>query len=468
MSEEIILEPQPGPQEQFLSSTADIAIYGGAAGGGKSYALLLEPIRHYHNGKFGCVIFRRNSTQVRNEGGLWDESVAMYLPLLGHPNQGMLEWTFPSGMRLKFAHLEHERTIYNWQGSQIAFIGFDELTHFTEKQFFYMMSRNRSASGVPGYVRATTNPDRDSWVRKIIDWWVGEDGYPLEERSGVVRWFIRQDDEIVWGDTKEELVGKHGEDQIPKSLTFIASSIHDNKILMEADPSYLSNLMALSRVERLRLLGGNWDVRPTAGMYFQRGWFEIVKTLPAGWTKIIRYWDRAATKPSETNKNPDWTAGVKLYCYPNGQCIIAHVARIRDTPLNVERFIKNTTIQDGRSVWVYVEEDPGQAGVADADNYVRLLAGYNVRKNRASGDKITRAMPVSAQSEGGNIKVLEGPWNDALFVELENFPPEESAVGVKKAEGESDKGKDDQVDALSGAYNMSLSELTMFDTMRGN
>lgn len=417
---------------------------------GKSFALLLEPLRHYHNPKFGGVIFRRNTVQVRNEGGLWDESVNMYTQLKGHPREANLEWQFPSGSRMKFAHLEYDRTVYDWQGSQIPFIGFDELTHFTEKQFFYMMSRNRSTSGVPGYIRATTNPDSDSWVRKMIDWWIGEDGYPIKERGGVVRWFIRQDDLLIWGDTREELIEKHGPEQMPKSFTFIPSSVRDNKILMEKDPAYLSNLMALSRVERLRLLGGNWNVRPSAGMYFQRDWFEVIDALPANPIAVVRYWDRAATKPSESNSDPDWTAGLLMYKYANGQYVVADMRRTRDSPLKVETFISNSASYDSQSVTICIQQDPGSSGVADAENYVRLLAGYDVRVEAPRVNKETAARPVSAQCEAGNVKILRRPWNEAFFLELENFP-----------EG----AHDDQVDVLSGAFNQMCGNISLMDVL---
>lgn len=434
--ETVRIEPQRGPQTEFLSTTADIALYGGAAGGGKSFGLLLEPLRHYHNSKFGGVIFRRNTVQVRNEGGLWDESMNLYFPLKGHPREAFLEWNFPSGMRMKFAHLENEKTVYDWQGSQIPYIGFDELTHFTSNQFWYMLSRNRSTSGVAGYIRATCNPDADSWVRQLIDWYIGSDGTPIKERAGRIRWFIRIEDTIVWADDPKELIDRQSGSQ-PKSFTFIPSSIYDNKILMEKDPGYLSNLMALSRIERLRLLGGNWNVRATAGMYFQRDWFEIVDAIPPQ-SRVVRYWDRAATKPNETNPDPDWTAGLKLYELPNKTYVIGDVRRCRESPLKVEQIVKNTASYDGYLVPVYVEQDPGSSGIADADNYVRVLAGWDVRVRKPTKDKETRARPVSAQCEAGNIKVLRAPWNEAFFNELENFP-----------EG----AHDDQVDCLSGAFN---------------
>lgn len=442
------LAPQAGPQTDFLATTADIAFYGGAAGGGKSFALLLEPLRHLENKLFGGVIFRRNTVQVRNEGGLWDESENMYQPLEGHPRKDLLQWTFPSGFRMKFAHLEHERSVYDWQGSQVPYMGFDELTHFTKKQFFYMISRNRSASGVPGYIRGTCNPDADSWVAEFISWYIDDQGFPIKERCGKLRYFIRVDDDIVWGDTREELIEKHGSEQLPKSFTFIPSNVRDNKILMEKDPSYLSNLMALSRVERMRLLDGNWKVKPTAGMVFQRTWFEVVDSIPANVIQRVRYWDKAATKPSPENEDPDWTRGLLLYKLGNGKWIVCDMRSDRDTPLKIESLVKNTASHDSHAVTVWIEQDPGSSGVADAQNYVRLLAGYDVRVAKPSVDKEVRARAVSAQSEAGNILVLRAPWNEEFFTELENFP---------------DGKHDDIVDVLSGAFNETCQNKSILD-----
>lgn len=446
----VVFAPQPGKQTEFLSTKADIAIYGGSAGAGKSFALLLEPLRHFHNPKFGGVIFRRNSTQVRNQGGLWDESLQIYTPLKATPKQSYLEWIFPSGGKMKFAHLENEASVYDWQGSQIPFIGFDEVTHFTEKQFFYMLSRNRSMSGIPGYVRATCNPDTDSWVRRFIDWWIDEDGFPIEERSGKLRWFVRIEDELKWASSKEELMELYGDEQLPKSVTFIPAKIYDNKILISKDPSYLSSLKALSRVERMRLLEGNWNVRSSAGLYFQRGWFPIVDALPANPVMTVRYWDRASTKPSETNRDPDYTVGAKLHRYGDGTYVLEHIARMRDTPLQVERFVKNIASQDGFKTTICIEQDPGSAGVADVDNYIRMLAGFNIRVRKPTKDKVTRALPVSAQCEHGNIKLLRGDWNDSFLNEMENFP---------------DASHDDQVDALSGAFNELATGFSILDVL---
>ncbi len=442
--EPINIAPQPGPQMDFAETPADIAFYGGAAGGGKTFALLLEPLRHYYNSKFTGVIFRRTTTQVRNPGGLWDESQGFYPLFRYEPLDSKLQWTSPYNSKLKFAHLEFDKTVLDWQGSQIPFIGFDEVTHFSEHQFFYMVSRNRSVSGVKAYIRANCNPDPDSWVRKFIDWWIGKDGYPIKERSGKLRWFIRRNDEFFWADTEEEIYEKfgRGKDVRPKSVTFIPAKLEDNKIFIEKDPDYAANLLALDRVTRGRLRDGNWNIRAAAGTMFQREWFKMVDAVPAGWTRVVRFWDRAATKPNEKNKDPDWTRGLKMYAYPDGRFLVGDLKSAQDTPGQIEELIKNVASHDTHVVTIKSQTDPGSAGKSEAEHFVRMLRGYDVRTEPMSKDKVTRAKPVSAQCEQGNIWVLRAAWNEAFFTELENFSddPKEYA-------------HDDIVDVLSGAFN---------------
>jgi predicted phage terminase large subunit-like protein len=434
------IRPQRGPQEKFLATSADLAIYGGAAGGGKSYGLLLEPLRHIANPKFGAVIFRRQMTDVLKEGGLWDVSGELYGSLGARSNQQQHNYTFASGARIGFGHLEHEKTKYDWQGAQIALLLFDELTHFTKTQFFYMLSRNRSTSGVRPYVRATTNPDADSWVAEFISWWIDPNtGLPIPERDGVLRYFVRRGESFIWGDSAEELVKDHPDIALNevKSVTFIASRIYDNKILLERDPGYLGNLKAQNLVDRERLLGGNWKIRPSAGLYFKRSYFEVIDAAPAG-LKSIRRWDLAGTEAKE-GTDPDWTVGLKLSRDGKGTFFVEHIERFRGSPKTVETAITNIAASDGKDVTISIPQDPGQAGKAQSSYLVGQLAGYRVLSERETGDKVTRAGPASSQAEVGNIKVVRSAWNEAFFSELENFP--------------SERGHDDQVDALAGAVN---------------
>jgi len=432
-----VIRPQPGPQEMFLGTAADIAIYGGAAGGGKSFALLMEPLRHMTRADFKAVIFRRTSKQVKNEGGLWDASMALYGALGGTAKESELAWKFDGGASISFGHLEHEKNKLDWQGTELAFIGFDELTHFTESQFFYLLSRNRSTGGTKPYVRATCNPDADSWVADLIRWWIDpETGYAIPERSGKLRWFVRDEDSLIWGDDRHILEAAHP-GRIAKSLTFIAASIDDNRILMERDPGYRANLAALPTVDRERLLNGNWKVRPASGAYFRRGWFPVVMAAPAE-ARRVRGWDLAAGA-GEAGVSPDWTAGVKIARDPQGVFYVEHVERLQGTPNEVDRAIHNLAGSDGRETTIALPQDPGQAGKAQVQALARLLAGFRVKSQPVTGSKVVRAMPFSSQCEAGNVRLVAGPWNADFLNELENFPTGRH---------------DDQVDAACEAFHM--------------
>lgn len=268
-----IIRPQEGYQLQFLSSCADIVIGGGAAGVGKTYTLLLEPLRHKDVKDFGTVIFRRTTPQIKAEGALWDTSNRIYNFVKGAVSrESSYEWIFGDKSKLKFAHLEYEKNIYDYQGSQIPLIEFDELPHFTKKMFFYMLTRNRSTCGVDPYVRATCNPDPDSWVAEFIAWWIDQDtGFPIPERSGVIRYLVVDGDNYIWGDTKEEVIEKasHMFDLVRertdinlkefiKSVTFISGDIYENKELLSVNPAYLGNLLSQDKDTQSALLYGNW------------------------------------------------------------------------------------------------------------------------------------------------------------------------------------------------------------------
>ena len=431
--------PQPGPQEAFCSSPADVVIYGGARGGGKSWALCFEAARNCRVKGYSAIIFRRTSPELTGGGSIWEESQKLYPFLGGRPRENVLDWVFPAGARIEFSHLQYAKDAAAHQSKQYAFIGFDELTHFEASQFWFLLSSNRSTCGVKPYIRAATNPDPDSWVRHLIDWWIGPDGFAIPERSGVVRWFVRSGDELHWSNDPAELRASFPE--IPcLSLTFIPATLADNPALTEADPAYRGKLLALPRVLRERFLGGNWDVRPAAGMYFQRSFFEVVDACPADVISRVRGWDKAATKPSAENPDPDWTAGVRYSKTPAGLFFIEHVERFREGPAGTETRIVNTTKADGPLVHSVHWQDPGAAGKTEIDHYVRLLSGFTVHSHRASKDKVTFCEPVSAQAEHGNVKVVRGPWNEAFFREAEAFPPPPN------------KGHDDQIDGLSVSH----------------
>ncbi len=439
------LAPQAGPQTQFMASSADIIIYGGAAGGGKTYALLLEALRHKDVKSFGAVIFRHNYNQITAEGGLWDASQKIFnqVPDAHSRKSPKLHWRFDGGAKLSFAHIERDEDLKSWQGTEIAYIGFDELTHFTKHQFLYMLSRNRTTCGIRPYVRATCNPDSDSWVAEFISWWIDQEtGYAIPERSGQIRWMVVLNDIIYWGDTPEELAKKYEVNvEDCKSVTFIASRLEDNKILMESDPGYLANLKAMTEVDTERLLRGNWKIKAAAGSFFKRSQVgEILTEVPKDLVAVCRGWDLAATDKDEDDEAA-FTAGVLMGRRENGRFVIIDVINRQLKAGDVRSTVLVTAKMDhAKYAWCRqrLPQDPGQAGKDQKASYMEMLAGFDVHMIPESGDKATRAEPMAAQWQHGMFDLVAGEWNEAYLNQLESFP---------------DSKWKDMVDASSSAFN---------------
>jgi len=406
----------------------------------------MEPLRHVNNPRFTATLFRRTYPQITQQGGLWDEANQLY-PLMGaRPNQSDLVFNFPSGANVAFAHLIHDKTRFNYQGGQLAFIGFDELTHFSHVQFWYMLSRLRSMSGVVPYARGTCNPDPDSFVAKLIDWWIGEDGYPVFERSGVLRWFYRINDDLHFYATRADAEAAHpalAKEGAPKSLTFIPARLEDNAILIQKDPAYKANLLAQPLVEQERLLKGNWKIRPAAGKVFNRAWFGIVDAAPVGGVDC-RGWDFAATEASMKKEDPDYTSGVKVRMV-NGKFFILDMIAFQEGPAEVERIFINTSRQDAhanaalRQLYrVRFEREPGSAAKREGVRLIGLLAGIDARMVDTRMDKLARAQAFAAQAQAGNVYLVKGAWNERWLNHMHAIP---------------DGAHDDIMDATTTAFN---------------
>jgi predicted phage terminase large subunit-like protein len=439
LEEKRLPSSQPGKQTEFLESSADIVLYGGSAGGGKTVGLLLDFAREelISNPNYGGIIFRRTSPQIRNEGGLLDASSRLYPTVDAKLNQTFLEWKFSTGATVRFAHLQHEKNVFDWQGTELARVGFDELTHFTKKQFIYIMSRCRSTIGIKPLVRATCNPDAESWVAELVEWYIDEAGYPIPERSGVVRWFVVYEDNFVWADTEEELRDRFPGIN-PKSFTFIPSKLTDNPILMESDPGYLANLQMQHSIDRARLLDGNWRIRPQAGKVFNSAWFLIIPVL-SRYVALVRFWDMAATA-KEVNEDSFYTAGILLgICEDGSYEIVDAIAEQLDVTAS-DKLIIDTAKRDGKSVYVAWEEEGGSAGKRVTAYLEDQLKGFNVEGLKPQGDKLTRAKPVAKDAEQGRVKLVEGSWCDRFKSAIHMF------------DGTPKPLTNDYCDALSGAH----------------
>ncbi len=257
--EPFYLQPR---QMEFATSEADIVVFGGSAGGGKTRALVYEPISRglHENPGFTGVIFRETYAEIDEQGGPWDESCDIY-PWLGAKGiRSQHDWRFPSGAKIGFRYCDHEETKYKYKGSQFCYLGFDELTSFSESVFWYLTSRNRSSCGITPYVRCTTNPDV-GWVKtKLLAPWVDREYPGRRAESCEIRWVTRNDKgEVEWHEEKPE--------GLSRTLTFIRSKLTDNPALLDKNPEYESTLNILLPVERERLLNGNWDVRREGLVY---------------------------------------------------------------------------------------------------------------------------------------------------------------------------------------------------------
>lgn len=454
----ILIQPQPGPQTTFSSCPADIAFFGGQAGGGKSHALLMEAARWFTVENYAGVIFRRTLTDIKKSGGLWSKARSMYALMGARLREGAeLDATWEdTHATVQFRGLEAESDVEDWQGAELDMVGLDEATHFTEYQFWYLVSRLRSTTGIKPYIRCTCNPDPDSWVRNLIDWWIGPDGLAIPERAGVIRWICRNGDAVLNFASREDcqkwLDSVGDKDGQPKSLTFIPSKLEDNPALLKVDPNYRGNLALQDAVTRARLLGANWNARAHAGALFNRSWFEVIDTPPAlsQVRMFVRGWDTAASLPTPEYPNPDWTRGCLWALLHNGKLALLDIVSIRDAPGAVDALIMNTAKQDGPRVLQAFWQDPASAGVFQIEHFKRQVPiNCEVSVEIERQNKLVYASAWSARIDPRErmhqtqAYIVRAPWNNGFFSEIEAFS--ESALKDKNV-------KKDQVDACSRAY----------------
>ncbi len=383
-------------QAAFLLLTCREALYGGAAGGGKSDSLLMAALQYVDIPGYAALLLRRTYADLALPEALMDRANEWLSGTDARWDGKNKTWRFPSGATLSFGYLEHEKDKYRYQGAAFQFIGFDELTQFSESQYRYLFSRLRRLQGthVPVRMRAASNPGGTGheWVKQR---------FLVEGRA--------------------------------RGRVFVPAKLADNPYLDRAE--YMASLSELDPITRAQLLNGDWTARQSGGK-FRREWFEIVDAAPATLRKV-RYWDLAATAPKE-GQDPDWTVGALLGVSPEGIYYLLDVRRVRATPAGVEQLIRQTAELDGHDVHIWMEQEPGSSGVNTIDHYTRrVLSGFTFRGDRVTGSKEERANPLSSQAEAGNVKLLRGVWNGDFLDEADAFPH---------------GAHDDQVDAASGAF----------------
>jgi predicted phage terminase large subunit-like protein len=381
------------------------ALFGGAAGGGKSVALLAAALMYVDVPGYSALILRRNYRSFEQHGGLLELAKQWLSGTNAVWSEATSTWRFPSGATLSFRHL-HD--VGHLQGSEFQFIGVDELTEVTEQDYLYLFARLRAKadSSIPSRMRVTSNP-----VGPGVEW--------------VYQRFLIEG--------------------LSAGRVFIPARFEDNPHLDQA--GYRASLAQLPWFLRGALEEGRWDIRPEGGLFLRHwfaGSFVEYPRLPAD-LSLCRFWDLAATK-ARVGADPDYSAGVLLGRDPNGLLYALEVQRVQASDLEVLDLIARTAQADRllakKMDWpdpmIRVEQEPGAASAyLIGDLRRRMLAGFDFRGVRPNGSKADRARPLSALAEAGELRLVRAPWNGAFLDELCAFP-----FG----------GHDDQVDALSGAF----------------
>lgn len=305
------------------------------------------------------------------------------------------------------------------------------------------------------------NPDADSWVAGMIDWWIDpRTGYPIEDRCGVIRYFVRSGGSLVWGDTEDELIARFPKSS-PKSFTFINATIYDNPIFLKTNPEYIANLEALHPVERERLLYGNWKIKYENGSVFDRTWFHVIDNIPADWKLLgkVRFWDLAATAKENAEDYHCYTSGTLVYKYERIKSVLSDGKEVREFVYvvadnlceqkkvgEVELMLKNTAGIDGKSVAVRWEEEGGSSGKFVENTITNVIREYHPNHDVAAikpqGDKLTRSIPAATAASRGQIYLLrDAVWNTRFLNACQSFDGNKKPPPVN-----------DIVDSLSGAF----------------
>lgn len=448
---------QPGPQQRAAESPATIICYGGSAGGGKTRFVVHQTAIGYAEASYGAVIFRRTFPELKGPGSVWEECEKIYPLLGGKPHESTLMWKFPSGATIQLSHLQHEKDVHRWQGKNLTAVAFEEATHFSEDQFWYLFSRLRNAQGLKTKFYLTCNPDPDSWLispsttphaqrHRFVDWYIGDDGYPIQERSGVVRWFGRVDGQLRWFASEAEAVA--GGIELPTSFTFISARLQDNPILMKGDPSYYAKLKALPPVEQAALLGGNWYVRRTAGSMFQEAWFprpprgQLQRRSHGypGEADVVRRFITAdlagspylgdqvglgcpvQVKPLDRG-DPDWTRIGYWVQFKDRRLELGDMWSARDAPGAIEWFLVEIAKKRPRGTAVVLWQDPAQAGVHQIQSYTAALRGVARLVTTTPLPQAQGVALASRMAFKGRILIPKGvDWERAFFAELQAYP----------------------------------------------
>jgi predicted phage terminase large subunit-like protein len=393
----------------FLLCPRREVFFGGAAGPGKTDALLMAALQGVEQPRYNALLLRRTFRQLNQSNSIMNRARQWLSSTDAVWNTTDKRFTLPSGATLTFGYLDAEDDVYQYDSSEYQLIGFDELTSFSERQYTYLFSRLRTTTDnrVPLRMRGASNPGNrgHDWVKS--------------------RFLIGQPPEELQRDFPTRF--------------FLPARIVDNPYIRSDE--YIASLANLDSVRRRQLIDGDWNVT-AGGSLFRREWFDVVDDWPREVTSIVRAWDDAATR-----EGGDWSVGVLMALTRSGVAYVIDVVRIQGSPLEVERLKAGTAHNDaqltGRRAVTLLQQEPGAAGKSYIAAQLRgPLLGFATYVEQPTGDKYTRALPLSASAQAGNVKLVRGRWNRDFLDELEQAGPDDKLYD-----------HDDQWDAASSGFN---------------
>lgn len=441
-------------QRAFLELDATEALYGGAAGGGKSDALIEAALQYIDVPGYSAGLFRRTKEDLNKPGAILDRSRNWFAGTAAKWDDKLHGFRFPSGATIHYGYATSKQDMEDrYQGTEFQFAGVDELGQWDLPTYQYLFSRLRRAGvPVPIRMRAGSNPGGrgGEWVKeRFVE-------HARHVRTGIsVKEYMAlrkagqplPDPPYFESPPSSEAVAiAQIQGRKPQGAFFVPAYASDNPGL-DLD-EYRIQLTRLDPATRAQLEHGDWWVI-VGGKFFKPEWFNFIDEPPPG-MRTIRYWDLAGTK-RKPGRDPDWTAGARggLERLENGghRVIITNVTRVQEDPGGVELHVKATAETDGKRVAIYIEEEPGSAGKANTHNYAtKILFGWSVEGHRKTGPKSEYWKPLSSAARNGALFLVRGPWNAEFVQELCLLTDDDSHP------------HDDQADAAAGMLDRLLED----------
>ncbi len=380
LNEFIAHEPTDKQAAGLLCDHLDVFL-GGAGGPGKSEWLLMAALQYVDVPGYKALIIRRTFVDLSMPGALIDRAHEWLDRTAATWDGHYKKWTFPSGAVLQFGYLEKKKDEERYASAEYHFVGFDELTQFTEKQFKFLFSRLRRKEGVkiPVRMRSASNPGGigHAWVeRRYIN--------PKTRLDGVI---------------------------------YIPAVLSDNPHIDRV--AYEESLMFLDPVMRARIMRGDWAATESGEMFKREDWppDKFVDEAPP-LKKVVRSWDLAGTIKKRSKK----TAGVLIGISPDENWYICDVVKGKWRPGDRDKVIRQTAELDGPRIPIIIEQEGGSGGIAQNEAIIKQLVGFIAKSINVTGDKVARAGALASQANIGRVYLVKGKWNHDFIDEACDFP----------------------------------------------